>query len=163
TQAALLEAMEERQVTADGETRPLPPLFFCMATENPIEQQGTFPLPEAELDRFVLRVRLGYPAPEVEEAMLSAQRLRHPLDTLEPVADVADVLAIQAAVRTVHVDPAVRGYVVALANATRRHPEALLGASSRGSLQLVRAAQALALLAGDDQVEPDHVQTLAEA
>jgi len=161
TQSALLEAMEERQVSLDGETHPLPEPFFLIATQNPIELAGTFPLPEAQLDRFMVRLSLGYPDDAVETRMLAAQRERHPLQDLQPVADVAGLLAVQRAVARVHVHEAVQRYVQRLAAETRRHPHAAYGASPRGSLALMHAAQASAALAGSSFVTPDHVKALA--
>ncbi len=163
TQAALLEAMEERQVTADGTTRPLGPLFFVVATQNPIEQQGTFPLPEAELDRFLLRISLGYPGKEVEADLLERHRRAHPIEAIEPVLALDDVRAVQAAAAEIHVDPAIRRYIVDVVERTRRHRDVLLGASPRGSFGLMRAAQALALMEGERFVRPEHVKALAHA
>jgi MoxR-like ATPase len=163
TQAALLEAMEERQVTADGTTHRLDDPFFVVATENPIEQQGTFPLPEAELDRFLLRISLGYPPAEVEADLLERHRVAHPLDGLEPALALDEVRAVQAAVSEVHVDPAIRRYIVELAERTRRHKDVLLGASPRASMGLLRAAQALAVMEAEAFVRPEHVKALAHA
>lgn len=162
TQSALLEAMSERQVTTDGETRPLPAPFFVVATQNPVDYQGTYPLPEAQLDRFLLRLRLGYPAKAQEIEMLFGQQATHPLASLEPVADRDGLRALQAEVRAIRVDPAVAAYMVDLAAATRAHRELALGVSPRGVLGLFRASQALAMLAGRDYVTPDEVQALAE-
>ena len=163
TQSSLLEAMEERQVTSDGVTRPLPTPFMVLATENPIEYEGTFPLPEAQLDRFLMRIRLGYPEQQVEVAILDGQQHAHPIGTLEAVADVAAVRAMQAAVREVWVDPLIKRYIVEVAASTRQHDAVYLGASPRGSLALFRCSQAQALLKGRDYVTPDDVKALAYA
>jgi MoxR-like ATPase len=163
TQSALLEAMEERQVTADGTTHKLEEPFFVIATENPIEQQGTFPLPEAELDRFLLRISLGYPSADVEADLLERHRVAHPLEGLEPVLGRDEVRAVQAAVTEVHVDESIRRYIVQIVERTRRHREVLLGASPRASFGLMRAAQALAVLSAEDFVRPEHVKALAQA
>jgi MoxR-like ATPase len=162
TQSALLEAMSERQVTTDGVTRPLARPFFVLATQNPIEAQGTYPLPEAQLDRFFMRLRLGYPAVEQELDMLYGQQARHPLDDLTPVASAEALRALQTAVREVTVSRTVGRYVVRLAQATREHGDLALGASPRGTLALFHGAQALAFLAGRAYVTPDDVQRLTE-
>lgn len=162
TQSALLEAMSERQVTLDGETRKLPRPFFVIATQNPIEAEGTYPLPEAQLDRFMMRLGLGYPAAESEVDMLFDQRLTHPLDAVKPVADIERLTALTTAAKAIAVSKPVARYVVALTQATRTHPDLTLGASPRASLALFRAAQARALLASRDFVEPDDVQALVE-
>jgi MoxR-like ATPase len=161
TQAALLEAMEERQVTVDGVTHPLPPPFMVLATQNPIELEGTFPLPEAQLDRFMLRIHLGYGKIEEEMEVLSRQQLSHPLHALTPIASAEDLLAVQESVRRVFVSAPVKRYIVELCDWTRRHPSVQLGASPRGSLTLHRAGQALAAMAGRDHVWPDDVKALA--
>jgi MoxR-like ATPase len=153
--------MEERQVSADGETHPLPDPFFLIATQNPIELAGTFPLPEAQLDRFLVRVSLGYPDAGTEVKVILAQRETHPLAGLRPVLDLAHLKEAQAAVTRVHVHEALVGYVQRLVAATRVHEQIILGASPRGALSLVRAAQALALLHGERYVTPDHVKRLA--
>jgi MoxR-like ATPase len=162
TQSALLECMEERQMTVDGVTRPMPVPFMVIATQNPVEYEGTFPLPEAQLDRFMLRLRLGYPEPVEEMVILDEQKRSHPVDGLSPVAAVEEVVAMQKAVREVYVDPAVTDYIVRLVGATRTHPDVYLGASPRGSLALFRAGQAFAALGGRDYVIPDDVKLLAE-
>jgi MoxR-like ATPase len=162
TQSALLEAMDERHMTVDGTTRPLPQPFMVIATQNPIEYEGTFPLPEAQLDRFMLRLRMGYPEPLHEMLILDEQKRSHPVDGLRPVADAAEVLAMQQAVREIYVDPAISDYIVRLVGATRTHPDVYLGASPRGSLSLYRAGQALAALSGRDFVIPDDIKALAE-
>jgi len=162
TQSALLESMGERQLTVDGKTYPLPPPFMVMATQNPIEYEGTFPLPEAQLDRFIMRIRLGYPARDDEVAVLDSQVISHPIDDIGQVIDVSDLLETHREVRRIHVDPLLRGYMVDLVGATRTHTDVYLGASPRGSLSLFRTAQAAALLAGRDYVIPDDVKMLVE-
>ncbi|HEX9616378.1 MAG TPA: MoxR family ATPase [Anaerolineales bacterium] len=162
TQAALLEAMEERQVTVDGITHRLPHPFMVLATQNPIEYEGTFPLPEAQLDRFLLRVQLGYPLAEDEVRVLERQQFRHPIEALEQVVSAAEVTAAQDSVKEVYVAPGVKRYIVELARRTRDYPEVYLGASPRGSLTLYRAGQARAALHGRDYVLPDDVKALAE-
>ncbi len=161
TQAALLEAMEERQVTVDGVAHPMPEPFIVMATQNPIEYEGTFPLPETELDRFLLRLHLGYPDTEDEIRVLEAQQYAHPVEELEAVVDGDELLALQRAVRTIHVSEDVKEYIVAIANATRNHGSLYLGASPRGSLALFRLAQAKSLLEERDYALPDDVKALA--
>ena len=161
TQSALLEAMEERQVTTDGVTRPMPRPFMVMATQNPIEYEGTFPLPEAQLDRFLMRIHIGYPQLSDEVGVLEGQQTAHPIHDLNPVASQESILALQAAVRDIWVDPLIKQYVVQVAAATRGHDAVYLGASPRGSLALFRAAQAHALLASRDYVVPDDVKALA--
>ncbi|MFL5802408.1 MAG: AAA family ATPase [Roseiflexaceae bacterium] len=160
TQSALLEAMQERTVTIDGETRPLPRPFIVMATQNPIELEGTFPLPEAQLDRFLMRLELGYPAVDDEVEVLVRYEQSDPLEELTPVASAADMLALQLAVRQVHVADVLRRYVVEIVRTTRSSDEVQLGASPRASLALHRAAQALAALRGRDFVKPDDVKEL---
>lgn len=161
TQSALLEAMGERQVTVDGVTRALPRPFMVMATQNPIEYEGTFPLPEAQLDRFLLKVSLGYLTVEEEKNLLLHLRRQHPIDTLQSVIDGATVADLSEAVWEVHVDDTIRDYIVRLVDATRQHPDLLLGASPRGSLALYRSSQALAALRGRSFVLPDDVKLLA--
>ncbi len=161
TQSALLEAMEERQVTVDGVTHRTPEPFMVMATQNPIEYEGTFPLPEAQLDRFLVRVELGYPAAHDEVAMMDRQLHGHPVHDLEQVGGPEEVIELQAAVREVYVDVLVKQYIVALTEATREHDSVYLGASPRGSLALQRLGQARALLDGRDFVLPDNVKALA--
>jgi MoxR-like ATPase len=163
TQSALLESMEEHQATIDGITYQMPEPFLVIATQNPIEYEGTFALPEAQLDRFMLRIRLGYPSLADEQTILEEQKLSHPLEDLKEVLDVAELLALQASVREIYVDPSVADYIVRLVNATRTHPDVYLGASPRGSLALYRTGQALAALAGRDYVIPDDIKALAEA
>lgn len=162
TQSALLEAMQERQVTVDGTTRALGPPFLVVATQNPHEFEGTYPLPESQLDRFLLRVKVGYPDREAERAILTQHRAGEPVEALEPVLTPDDVLALQAHVRNVRVDPAITDYVLDLVGETRKHGELALGSSTRGALALYRAAQALAVTAGREFVVPDDVKALAE-
>jgi MoxR-like ATPase len=161
TQSALLEAMSEAQVTIDGTTYPLSPPFFVFATQNPHEFSGTYPLPEAQLDRFLIRVGIGYPAAHAELSMLYARQHEEPLDALAPLATMEDLVAIQAAVRNVEVKPAVGRYLLGLVTATREHKDVVLGASPRGALSLFRAAQARAYAGGRAYVSPDDVQALA--
>src|SRR5215470_13282626 len=161
TQSALLEAMQERTVTIDGETRPLPRPFIVLATQNPVELEGTFPLPEAQLDRFMLRLEVGYPVTEDEIEILARYEQSDPLEELAPVASAADMLALQRAVRQVYVADSLRRYVVEVVRTTRSSDEVQLGASPRASLALHRAAQALAALRGRDFVGPDDVKELA--
>ena len=161
TQSALLEAMEEHQVTVDGVTYQLPEPFLVMATQNPIEYEGTFPLPEAQLDRFFIRLQLGYPKEREEIAILDAQRVIHPLETIEQVLSSEDLVKAQGAAKEIHIAETVKVYVVSVVNATRSHPDVYLGASPRGSLALARASQAYALLQGRDFVLPDDVKQLA--
>jgi MoxR-like ATPase len=161
TQSALLECMEERQVTVDGRTYPLSPPFMVIATQNPIEMEGTYPLPEAQRDRFTARISMGYPSAESELAMLSAHSSSSPLDELEPVARAEDLRDLIAAVRTVHVAQPLKQYVIDLVTATRVTPELRLGASPRATLHLLRASRARAALDARDFVIPDDVQALA--
>jgi MoxR-like ATPase len=161
TQSALLEAMGEAQVTIDGETRPLNRPFLVLATQNPVEFEGTFPLPEAQLDRFLVEVGLGYPTLEEEAQMLRALQGAHPIDTLGQAVEGTHLPDLQAVIWGVHVDDTLRDYIIGLANATRRHPDLALGASPRATFALFRAAQALAALAGRDYVLPDDIKTLA--
>ncbi len=162
TQSSLLECMEERQATVDGVTYKMPEPFLVIATQNPIEYEGTFALPEAQLDRFFLRLRLGYPQPLEEIVILDEQKRSHPLDELTEVCGVDELRQLQAEVREVYVDPSVADYIVRLVTATRVHPDVYLGASPRGSIALYRAGQALAGLLGRDYVIPDDVKALAE-
>ena len=161
TQAALLEAMEERQITVDGVTRPLPRPFLVLATQNPIEYEGTFPLPEAQVDRFMLRLRLGYPVPDDEVRVLERQQFRHPLEELEQIVGVEELMKVQEMVKDVFVSPALKRYIVDLVNQTRQHGEVYLGASPRGSLALYRTAQARAAMVGRDYILPDDIKALA--
>jgi MoxR-like ATPase len=161
TQSSLLEGMEERQITVDGTTHPLPSPFIVLATQNPIEYEGTFPLPEAQLDRFLIRIQLGYPSRTDEILVLDAQQTQHPVETIGQVTDASEILQLQRAVKETYVDPLIKQYIVELANATREHEAVYLGASPRGSLALFRTAQARALLDGRDFVTPDDVKALA--
>jgi MoxR-like ATPase len=164
TQSALLEAMEERQVTNDAHTYSLPRPFLVIATQNPVELEGTYPLPEAQLDRFLMRLPMGYPSRDAEVEILETQGVGHVLaDALEPVASAADVAAAADAVATVHVATALQAYIVDMVDATRRHPDLALGVSPRGALALQRAARALAAGSGRDFVIPDDIKTLAPA
>ncbi|WP_119072584.1 AAA family ATPase [Aggregatilinea lenta] len=162
TQAALLEAMEERQITVDGVTYPLEEPFLVIATQNPIEYEGTFPLPEAQLDRFMLRIRLGYPSPQEEIAMLDSQQYQHPLTTLRQVVTVEELVAAQRAVRDIYLNQDIKNYIVNIVTSTRQHPDVYLGASPRGAIALYRTSQARASIAGRDYVVPDDVKALAE-
>ncbi len=162
TQSSLLEAMEEFQVTVDGVTRELPRPFFVIATQNNVEYQGTFPLPESQLDRFLMRLAMGYPAPKDEVEILARQGRSHPISRVRPVVSAADVEALRALAREVSVTDALREYIVDLVNATREAPELILGASPRAALDLLHSAQALALLRGRDHVLPDDVKAVAE-
>jgi MoxR-like ATPase len=161
TQSSLLEAMEEHQVTVDGKTHSLPHPFFVMATQNPIELEGTFPLPEAQLDRFLLRVRLGYPEQNEEIAILQRFQAEDPLRELSSIATPAEIYRLQQARKKIHVSPAVREYITSLVRATRTNPLLRLGSSPRGSLGLMRSAQALSALRGRDYVLPDDIKVLA--
>ena len=163
TQSALLEAMEEHQVTVDGITHMVPKPFMVMATQNPIEYEGTFPLPEAQLDRFLLRVDLGYPDATDEVLIMDAQQHHHPIEDLQPVTTAEEVLGLQQAVGEIYIDPLVKQYIVSLVSATREHESVYLGASPRGSLALMRSTQAYAMLEGRDFVQPDDVKLLAYA
>ncbi len=161
TQSALLEAMEERQVTVDGVTHILPRPFLVMGTQNPIDFEGTFPLPEAQLDRFMVKIHLGYPGPMEEVLVLDAQQIEHPVDSLQQVTDAGEIIQVQRAVKEIYVDPLIKQYIVQIANSTRDHESVYLGASPRGSLALFRTSQAKALLEGRDFVTPDDVKELA--
>ncbi len=161
TQSALLESMEEGQVTVDGTTYPLEPPFMVVATQNPIEMEGTYPLPEAQRDRFMARIQMGYPTPSAELAMLDSHGTVDPLEKLEPVTDKQTVRGLIEAVKQVYVSPAVRSYLVQLTNVTRTSRDLRLGASPRATLQLMRAARAHAALGGRDYVSPDDVATLS--
>lgn len=163
TQSALLEAMEELQVTVDGVTRPLDRPFVVMATQNPIEYEGTFPLPEAQLDRFLMRISMGYPSFEEELSVIEGQEKTHPIDLLEAVATSDDVIKLQDAAKDIYVDTAVREYIVSLIEATRNHEDVSLGASPRASLGMFRAVRAIAILRDRDYVIPDDVKELAYA
>jgi MoxR-like ATPase len=161
-QSALLECMEEAQITVDGITHKMASPFHVLATQNPIEYEGTFPLPETQLDRFMMRISLGYPSAEEEISIMTSQQYQHPIEKLNPVVSSTEVLAIQAAVREIYVDGLIKEYITGLVGATRKHPSVYLGASPRGSLALFRTAQARALISGRDYVIPDDVKVLAE-
>jgi MoxR-like ATPase len=161
TQSALLEAMQEQQVTVDGATRPLPRPFLVLATQNPVEYEGTFPLPEAQLDRFLLQVAMGYPTPAEEKQLIRNLQREHPINQLHGVASIDDLHALQRQVWEVHVDESLADYIVRLVNATRSSNDIALGASPRASLALFKAAQALAALRGRDHVIPDDIKRLA--
>lgn len=160
TQSALLEAMEESSVTVDGVTYHLPTPFLVMATQNPIEYEGTFPLPEAQLDRFLLKLNLGYPTQQDEIDMLGRQQLAHPIESISQVTDLETLQELQKKVRAVHVEDSIRHYIVQITTETRKHPAIYLGASPRGSLALFRASQALAFILGRNYVVPDDVKQL---
>jgi MoxR-like ATPase len=160
TQSALLEAMAERRVSVDGQTYTLKPPFLVMATQNPIDHEGTFPLPEAQLDRFLIRLSLGYPSLEEEAKMLVRMQRGHPIDDLQPVVTAAEVITAQEAVREVHVDDKVRRYVLEIVHATREHDDVQLGGSPRASIALFRTAQALAAIGGRNFVLPDDVKRM---
>lgn len=161
TQSALLEAMEERQMTVDGVTHILPTPFMVMATQNPIEYEGTFPLPEAQLDRFLMRVDLGYTSLNDEIRILEKQQIKHPIFNLMPAVLVEDILSAQEIIKYIFVSDSIKRYIVEIVRSTRKHPEVFLGASPRGSLSLYRASQAIAALAGRDYVLPDDIKQLA--
>jgi len=162
TQSALLEAMEEGQVSIDGVTYGLSNPFIIMATQNPIEYEGTFPLPEAQVDRFLMRIQIGYPKPAEELTILSAQQYQHPIQNLRQVVSLPELLAAQQSVKEVYVAKEVKQYIINLITASRRHPDVYLGSSPRGSLALFRTSQARAAMAGRDYVIPDDVKALAE-
>jgi MoxR-like ATPase len=161
TQSALLESMAERQVTVDRETMPLPKPFLVLATQNPVELEGTFPLPEAQLDRFLLRLQLGYPSEDEEQAILHRFKREEPLETLQPVIDAEQIIALQHEIRQVHWQPEVERYLLAIVRATREHAAVQLGVSPRGALALYRACEAFAAIQGRDYVQPDDVKLLA--
>jgi MoxR-like ATPase len=161
TQSALLEAMQERQVTVDGDTKHLPRPFVVLATQNPIELEGTFPLPEAQVDRFLIKLPIGYPTPEEENQILLRFERADPLETLAPIVGAQELLAMQKLVRDVRVEASVRAYVVSIARATREHREVALGASPRGTMALYHCAQAWAAIHGRAFVVPDDIKKLA--
>jgi MoxR-like ATPase len=163
TQSALLEAMQERQVTIGGETRKLPIPFLVLATQNPIEYEGTFPLPEAQLDRFLLRVSMGYPAEQDERQILRSQRKAHPIESLEKVVDGHELPTLSQEVADVHVDESLENYILKIVQSTRNHSDLALGASPRGSLALYKTSQALAALQDRDYVIPDDIKRLVPA
>lgn len=160
TQSALLEAMQERQVTVEGKPHPLPKPFLVLATQNPIEFEGTFPLPEAQLDRFLMRLQMGYPNQEQERQIIRNQRVSHPIDNLQPVVEGRRLLALSEQVSQVHIDESLEDYILELVYATRSHPDLALGASPRGSLALYKSSQALAALRNRDYVIPDDIKKL---
>jgi MoxR-like ATPase len=162
TQAALLEAMAERRVSADGQTYVLKPPFLVIATQNPIDQEGTFPLPEAQLDRFLVRLSLGYPTMDEESKMLTRLQKGHPIEDLKPVVAAEDVIACQDAIREVHVDDKVKKYILEIVHSSRGHEDVLLGGSPRASIALFRTAQALAAITGRDFALPDDVKKMAQ-
>lgn len=163
TQSSLLECMEERQVTIDGVSHPLPKPYFVIATQNNVEMLGTYPLPEAQMDRFFIRLSLGYPSPRDEVLILDRQQQEHPLQHVQQVTDPEQIVQAQGQIRTVFVHDGVRNYIVSVVNGTRRHPHVQLGASPRGSLNLMHAGQAYAVLQGRDYVLPDDVKAVAVA
>jgi MoxR-like ATPase len=163
TQSALLEAMQEQQVTVDGVTRSLPRPFLVLATQNPIEYEGTFPLPEAQLDRFLMHLSVGYPSPDDERIIMRNLRREHPITKIEQVVRGEEILAYQKRIWEVHVDDSLENYIIRLVGATRESPDLLLGASPRGSLGLYKTSQALAAIRGRDHVIPDDVKYLAES
>ena len=162
TQSALLESMEEMQITVDGVSHALPKPFLVMATENPVEYEGTFPLPEAQLDRFLMRINLGYPSPSQEIAIIDSQQFIHPIESLSAVSTPEEILTLQMEARKIHVDGQLKRYIVAIMEATRNNPNLYLGASPRGSLGLFRTSQAKAFLEGREYVLPDDIKALAK-
>jgi MoxR-like ATPase len=162
TQSALLECMEERQVTVDGTTYPMARPFLVLATQNPIEYEGTFPLPEAQLDRFMMRISLGYPDPEDEIIMMDSQQYIHPIEEIGQMMDVEELLEAQETVKDIYIDDSIKEYIVAVVGETRKHPDVYLGASPRGSLALHKTSRARAALLGRDYVIPDDVKALAQ-
>jgi len=161
TQSSLLECMGERQITVDGVTRQMPKPFITIATQNPIEYEGTFPLPEAQLDRFLMKINLGYPSEEDENDILLSQQRRHPIEELEAVIGTEEIIELQTSVKEIHIEDSVREYIVRIVRATRNHPDLLLGASPRGSLALFKTSQALAAISGRDYAIPDDAKRLA--
>ena len=162
TQSSLLECMEESQVTADGTTYRLPKVFMVIATQNPIELQGTYPLPEAQLDRFFMRIKIGYPSVDQEVTIMEMQAKVHPIYSLSPVATQDQLIAMQDAVKEVQIDKSIKKYIASIVEATRLHPQVMLGASPRGSLGLMRASQAMAALRGMEYVEPSLIKQIAK-
>ena len=163
TQSALLECMEEHQVTVDLETRHLPEPFFVIATQNPVESEGVYPLPDSQLDRFAMRLSVGYPHPDAEKLLMKEQRIQHPIETLQSVTDVGEIVAAQQATRRVEMGEAIYDYILRLAGATRAHLHLMLGLSPRGALTLARCAQGHAAFRARDFVSPDDVKTVAPA
>jgi len=162
TQSALLEAMEEKQISVDGITHPLPPPFMVMATQNPIEYEGTFPLPEAQMDRFFMKISLGYPLLQEEISIISSQQLNHPIHSLTSITNQIEIKTASEQIKLIHVSPAVERYIVFLVRATRNHESVYLGASPRGSIGLYKAGQALAAIQGREFVIPDDIKKVAE-
>ena len=162
TQSSLLESMEERQVTEDGKTYKLPDLFFVVATQNPIEQHGVYNLPEAQIDRFLMKISIGYAGFEDEVKILNLQRRKHPIEDLKSVAGKSEILSLQDKVKDVHIEKSLQEYIVSLTEATRIHKDVLLGGSARASLALFRASQALSLINGEEYVRPDTIKSLAK-
>ena len=162
TQSSLLECMEESQVTADGTTYRLPKVFMVIATQNPIELQGTYPLPEAQLDRFFMRIKIGYPSVDQEVTIMEMQAKEHPIYSLSPVSTQDQLIAMQDAVKEVQIDKSIKKYIASIVEATRIHPHVMLGASPRGSLGLMRASQAMAALRGMEYVEPSLIKQVAK-
>jgi MoxR-like ATPase len=161
TQSALLEAMEEHQITVDGVTYPMEQPFLVLATQNPIEYEGTFPLPEAQLDRFMMRISLGYPSTEDEITVLDRQQHTHPVTRIEQVVSTEELISTQQRIKDVYIDDLVKEYIVKLVQATRKHPDVYLGASPRGSLALYKTGQARAAIMGRDYVIPDDAKALS--
>jgi MoxR-like ATPase len=162
TQSALLECMEEQQVTVDGTTYPMARPFLVLATQNPIEYEGTFPLPEAQLDRFMMRISLGYPSPKDEITMMDSQQYVHPVEEIGQVVDFGELLEAQETVKDVYIDDSIKEYIVAVVGETRKHPDVYLGASPRGSLALYKTSRARAAMLGRDYVIPDDIKALAQ-
>jgi MoxR-like ATPase len=162
TQSALLECMEERQVTVDGTTYPMARPFLVLATQNPIEYEGTFPLPEAQLDRFMVRISLGYPSPKDEITMMDSQQYVHPVEEIGQVVDFEELLEAQETVKDVYIDDSIKEYIVAVVGETRKHPDVYLGASPRGSLALYKTSRVRAAMLGRDYVIPDDIKALAQ-
>lgn len=162
TQSALLEAMEEKQVTVDGVTYPMDNPFMILATQNPIEYEGTFPLPEAQLDRFIMRIQMGYPTPAEELTVLTSQQYQHPIGNLQQIVSLEELLTAQEAIKQVYVAEEIKQYIISLVTASRVHSDVYLGSSPRGSISLFRTSQARAAMAGRDYVIPDDVKALAE-
>jgi MoxR-like ATPase len=162
TQAALLEAMAERRVTVDGQTYLLKPPFLVIATQNPVDQEGTFPLPEAQLDRFLIRLSLGYPSYDEEATMLTLLQKNHPIDDISPVASAQEILNCQEVIREIHVDDKIKRYILDIVHGSREHEDLLLGGSPRASIALFRTAQSLAAINGRDYVIPDDVKRMAQ-
>ena len=163
TQSALLECMEEHQVTVDLETRHLPAPFFVIATQNPVESEGVYPLPDSQLDRFAMRLSVGYPHPDAEKLLMKEQRIQHPIEALQSVTDSGEIVAAQSATRRVEIGEAIYDYILRLAGATRQHSQLMLGLSPRGALTLARCAQAQAAIRARDFVAPDDVKIVAKA